>query len=135
MPLRLRGVQGAYDVSQHPGVVSKRLTEEEVMEDFISTFEGEIKDGKVCVGRAVGSCEDSWDERDRVVLRRRSTLSYNICGWMVMKALRRWCWCSLRPSSSVSRRGTRRGLPHGEFHGFLAFPGDIMTVADDTGRP
>eukprot|EP00752_Nemacystus_decipiens_P010992 g9769.t1 len=40
-------LKGAYDVSQHPGVVSKRLTEEEVMEDFISTFEGEIKDGKV----------------------------------------------------------------------------------------
>lgn len=43
-------LQGAYDVSQHPGVVNKRLTEEEVMEDFISTFEGEIKDGKVGVG-------------------------------------------------------------------------------------
>eukprot|EP00903_Cladosiphon_okamuranus_P013063 g12184.t1 len=40
-------LKGAYDVSQHPGVVSKRLTEEEVMEDFVSTFEGEIKDGKV----------------------------------------------------------------------------------------
>ena len=45
-------VQGAYDVSQHPGVVSKRLTEEEVMEDFISSFEGEIKDGKVGIGSA-----------------------------------------------------------------------------------
>lgn len=39
--------QGKYDVSQHPGVTSKRRTEEEVMEEFISTFEGEIKDGKV----------------------------------------------------------------------------------------
>lgn len=39
--------QGKYDVSQHPGVTSKRCTEEEVMEEFISTFEGEVKDGKV----------------------------------------------------------------------------------------
>lgn len=39
--------QGAYDASQHPGVVAKRRTEEEVMEEFISSFEGEIKDGKV----------------------------------------------------------------------------------------
>lgn len=40
-------LQGAYDASHHPGVMSKRRTEEEVMEEFISTFEGEVKDGKV----------------------------------------------------------------------------------------
>ncbi|CAM9827500.1 unnamed protein product, partial [Hapterophycus canaliculatus] len=40
-------LKGAYDVSQHPGVVSKRRTEDDVLEEFISTFEGEIKDGKV----------------------------------------------------------------------------------------
>lgn len=39
--------QGAYDASQHPGVVAKRRTAEEVMEEFISSFEGEVKDGKV----------------------------------------------------------------------------------------
>ena len=40
-------LQGAYDASRHPGVISKRRTEEDVMEEFISTFEGEVKDGKV----------------------------------------------------------------------------------------
>ncbi|CAM9273897.1 unnamed protein product [Pylaiella littoralis] len=40
-------MKGAYDASQHPGVIGRRRTEEEVMEEFISTFEGEIKDGKV----------------------------------------------------------------------------------------
>lgn len=40
-------LKGAYDASHHPGVMSKRRTEEEVMEEFISTFEGEVKDGKV----------------------------------------------------------------------------------------
>lgn len=43
----LRLLQGAYDASQHPGVISKRRTEEDVMEEFLSTFEGEVKDGKV----------------------------------------------------------------------------------------
>lgn len=39
--------QGVYDASKHPGVLSKRRTEEEVTEEFISTFEEEVKDGKV----------------------------------------------------------------------------------------
>ncbi|CBN74096.1 conserved unknown protein [Ectocarpus siliculosus] len=45
--LNASDLKGVYDASQHPGVVAKRRTEEEVMEEFISSFEGEIKDGKV----------------------------------------------------------------------------------------
>ena len=53
-------LQGVYDASKHPGVISKRRREEDVMEEFISTFEGAVKDGKVtcrwCYVAAVGGC-------------------------------------------------------------------------------
>ena len=49
-------LQGAYDASQHPGVISKRRTEEDVMEEFISTFEGEVKDGKVTIDGGIRIC-------------------------------------------------------------------------------
>lgn len=53
LPFCLFVLQGAYDASQHPGVISKRRTEEDVMEEFISTFEGEVKDGKVTIDGAI----------------------------------------------------------------------------------
>lgn len=36
-----------YDASRHPDVIAGKCTEADVLEQFISTFEGEVKDGKV----------------------------------------------------------------------------------------
>lgn len=44
--------QGSYNASKHPEVIAQQATEEEVLEEFLSTFEGEVKDGKVTL-RAV----------------------------------------------------------------------------------
>lgn len=39
--------QGTYDTSKHPEVQTGRRTGDDVLEEFVSTFEGEVKDGKV----------------------------------------------------------------------------------------
>jgi hypothetical protein len=39
-----------YNAKQHPDVLSKRRTEKQVLEEFLSTFEkGGTIDGKVCI--------------------------------------------------------------------------------------
>lgn len=40
-------LQGKYDASKHPDVVTKRRSREDVMEEFVSTLEEEVKEGKV----------------------------------------------------------------------------------------
>lgn len=39
--------QGVYDASKHPDVIAGKSTEADILEQFMSTFEGEVKDGKV----------------------------------------------------------------------------------------
>lgn len=51
--------QGVYDTSKHPDVIAGKCTEADVLEQFISTFEGEIKDGKVSkLLMWTGSCSE-----------------------------------------------------------------------------
>lgn len=45
--IELNDIQAKYDASKHPDVIARKRTADEVLREFLDTFDSGVKDGKV----------------------------------------------------------------------------------------